>query len=122
MPANPYNHACHVEMAVRRNLFPIYKPGRGWQIPDSFYVQLIINFRRYNEGFPIIYLVLNNCLKQAVFPSFTIDTYTPHKRSLHMRTIPIYLLDYKIFVCYLQDIFINTFCMSTQFQKGIFIL
>ena len=41
--------------------------------------------------------------------------YTPHKRSLRMRTIPIYILDYKIFACYFQYIFINTLCMGTQF-------
>ena len=88
MPTNPYNHACHAGMVARRDLFPINKPGRCWQLPDSFYVRLILDFRRYNKGSPIICLVLNNRLKQAVFPGFPIDTYTPYKRSLCMRTIP----------------------------------
>ena len=101
MPANPCNHVCHIEMVAGRDLFPINKPGRRWQLPDSFYVRLILNFRRYNEGFPIICLVLNNRLKQAVFPGFPIDTYTPHKRSLCMRTIPKREFVFRIFVSHL---------------------
>lgn len=32
--------------------------------------------------------------------------------------MPIYTLDYKIFACYLQGIFISSLLVGTQFRKG----
>ena len=61
----------------------------------SFYVQLIIRFPRYNQGFTIVYLILNSCLKPSIFRNFAVETYSPHKRSLRMCTIPIYILNDK---------------------------